>query len=134
MWLTGPVAPRHVGSSQTGARTRVPCIGRQILNHCATREAPHRLFDCNDGLKKGEQESRDDLNVDRGGGGGRMKGLLGILMCDSRFDMWFLTNTHTDAFAMTDFTMQDSLDSLITDYMLHAFLTSLEQKIIPVLQ
>ena len=35
----GPVAPRHVGSSQTRARTRVPCIGRQILNHCATREA-----------------------------------------------------------------------------------------------
>ena len=23
----------------TRARTRVPCIGRQILNHCATREA-----------------------------------------------------------------------------------------------
>ena len=39
MWLTGPVAPRHVGSSQTRARTRVPCIGRQTLNHCATREA-----------------------------------------------------------------------------------------------
>ena len=39
LWLTGPVAPRHVGSSQTRARTRVPCIGRQILNHCATREA-----------------------------------------------------------------------------------------------
>ena len=35
---TGLVAPRHVGSSQTRARTRVPCIGRQILNHCATRE------------------------------------------------------------------------------------------------
>ena len=35
----GLVAPRHVGSSQTRARTRVPCIGRQILNHCATREA-----------------------------------------------------------------------------------------------
>ena len=35
----GPVAPRHVGSSQTRARTRVPCLGRQILNHCATREA-----------------------------------------------------------------------------------------------
>ena len=28
MWLTGPSAPRHVGSSQTRARTRVPCIGR----------------------------------------------------------------------------------------------------------
>ena len=40
MWLTGLAAPRHVGSSQTRARTRVPCIGRQILNHCTTREAP----------------------------------------------------------------------------------------------
>ena len=40
LWVTGPVAPRHVGSSQTRARTHVPCIGRQILNHCATREAP----------------------------------------------------------------------------------------------
>ena len=40
MWLTGLVAPRHVGSSQTRARIRVPCIGRQILNCCATREAP----------------------------------------------------------------------------------------------
>ena len=39
LWLTGPIAPRHVGSSQTRARTCVPCIGRQILNHCATREA-----------------------------------------------------------------------------------------------
>ena len=29
-----------MGSSQTRARTRVPCIGRQILNHYATREAP----------------------------------------------------------------------------------------------
>ena len=40
LWLTGPVAPWHVGSSQTRARTRVPCIGRQIPSHCATREAP----------------------------------------------------------------------------------------------
>ena len=44
LWLTGPVAPRHVGSSQTRARTCVPCIGRQILNHCATREAPRFHF------------------------------------------------------------------------------------------
>ena len=29
---------RHVGSSRTRARTRVPCIGRRILNHCTTRE------------------------------------------------------------------------------------------------
>ena len=44
LWLTGLVAPRHVGSSQTRARTRVPCIGRQILNHCATREAPPAIY------------------------------------------------------------------------------------------
>ena len=42
LWLTVLVAPRHVGSSQTRARTRVPCIGRQTLNHCATREAPQQ--------------------------------------------------------------------------------------------
>ena len=36
----GLVAPRHVGSSRTRARTCVPCIGRWILNHCATREVP----------------------------------------------------------------------------------------------
>ena len=44
LWLTGLVAPWHVGSSQTGARTRVPCIGRQILNHCATKEALLSIF------------------------------------------------------------------------------------------
>ena len=44
LWLTGPAAPRHVGSSQTRARARVPCIGRQTLNHCATREAPGFIF------------------------------------------------------------------------------------------
>ena len=44
LWLTGLVAPRHEGSSQTRARTRVPCIGRQILNHCATREAQLMFF------------------------------------------------------------------------------------------
>ncbi|XP_060157350.1 serine/threonine-protein kinase Nek1 isoform X5 [Globicephala melas] len=43
-WLTGPAVPQHVGSSQTGARTRVPCIGRQTLNHCATREALSSIF------------------------------------------------------------------------------------------
>ena len=44
LWLTGLVAPRHVGSSRTRARTRVPCIGRWILNHCATREVPISLL------------------------------------------------------------------------------------------
>ena len=36
----GLVAPQHVGPPQTRDRTRVPCTGRQILNHCATREVP----------------------------------------------------------------------------------------------
>ncbi|XP_060156886.1 GTP:AMP phosphotransferase AK3, mitochondrial isoform X2 [Globicephala melas] len=40
-WLTGPTALWHVGSSRTGARTRVPCIGRRTLNHCTTREAQY---------------------------------------------------------------------------------------------
>ena len=44
LWLTGPVAPRHMGSSQTRARTRVPCIGRQTLNHWASREALFHSF------------------------------------------------------------------------------------------
>ena len=34
----GLVASQPVGSSCTRARTHVPCIGRWILNHCATRE------------------------------------------------------------------------------------------------
>ena len=44
MWRTGLVAPWHVGSSRTRARTHVPCIGRRILNHCTTREAPEVEF------------------------------------------------------------------------------------------
>ena len=39
LWRTGLAAPRHVGSSRTRARTHVPCISRQVLNPCATREA-----------------------------------------------------------------------------------------------
>ena len=35
----GPSCSKHGGSFQTRARTRFPCIGRQMLNHCATREA-----------------------------------------------------------------------------------------------
>ena len=44
LWLTGLVAPQHVGSSRTRAQTRVPCIGRRILNHCTTREVPGKRF------------------------------------------------------------------------------------------
>ena len=40
----GLVAPQYVGSSQTRDRTLVPCTGRRILNHCATREVPLYAF------------------------------------------------------------------------------------------
>ena len=40
----GPSCSAHVGSSQTRARTRVPCISRHILNHCTTREAQTYVF------------------------------------------------------------------------------------------
>ena len=45
LWPMGLVAPWHVGSSRTRAQTRVSCIGRQSLNHCATREAlAHKIL------------------------------------------------------------------------------------------
>ena len=50
LWLTGLVALQHVGSSQTRARTRVPCIGRQIPNHCTTREALKFFYLVRDGV------------------------------------------------------------------------------------
>ena len=46
---TGLAALRHVGSSQTRDRTRVPCIGRRILNHCTNREVPGFIFNLNFG-------------------------------------------------------------------------------------
>ena len=64
--LTGLVAPRHVGSSQTRARTRVPCVGRQTPNHCATREAlgalliPWSLMSCWD-LEVFDWMNQDDI-------------------------------------------------------------------------
>ena len=44
LWRMGLVVPQHMGSSQTRDQTHVPCIGRQILNHCATREVPEVYF------------------------------------------------------------------------------------------
>ena len=38
------VAPRRVGTCHTRDRTHVLCIGRWILNHWTTREAPIRCF------------------------------------------------------------------------------------------
>ena len=51
-WRTGSVALRHVGSSRTGARTRVPCIGRRIPNHSATREAQDFTFESQNFLRE----------------------------------------------------------------------------------
>ena len=39
-WCMDLVALWHMESSQTRDRTHVPCIGRQILIHCTTREVP----------------------------------------------------------------------------------------------
>ena len=44
LWRKGLCALQHVGTSQTRARTSVLCIGRQILNHCATREVQEPGF------------------------------------------------------------------------------------------
>ncbi|XP_073667176.1 palmitoyltransferase ZDHHC3 isoform X2 [Tursiops truncatus] len=56
-WLTGPATPRHVGSSQTGARTSVPCISRRTLNHCATREALRALSASNESTSPGNAQA-----------------------------------------------------------------------------
>ena len=40
----GPSCSMACGIFPTRARTRVPCIGRQILNHCVTREAQESIF------------------------------------------------------------------------------------------
>ena len=40
LWLTGLLAPRHVGFSQIRERNCISCIGRPTLYHWATREAP----------------------------------------------------------------------------------------------
>ena len=44
LWCLGLVAPRHVGSSQIRNQTHVFSIGRLVLYHGATREAPGKLF------------------------------------------------------------------------------------------
>ena len=33
-----------MGSSQVRDRTRVPCIGRQVLHHCTTKEVPRNMY------------------------------------------------------------------------------------------
>ena len=40
----GLIALWHVESPQTRDRTGVPCICRQILTHCTTREVPYLLL------------------------------------------------------------------------------------------
>ena len=38
LWCRSLVSPRHVGSSQIGDQTYIPCIGRQILNYWTTKK------------------------------------------------------------------------------------------------
>ena len=44
LWCTGLVALRHEGSSWIKDWTHIPCTGRGILNHWATREVMRHLF------------------------------------------------------------------------------------------
>ena len=46
LWNMGSIALYHVGSPQTGDGTRVSCIGRPILIHWASREAPRLNSHC----------------------------------------------------------------------------------------
>ena len=39
-WHAGFVAPRHVESSHTRDRTRIPCFGKWILYHWTSRKVP----------------------------------------------------------------------------------------------
>ena len=43
VWHLCFVALWHVGSSQTGDQTPVPCIAWRVLNHWTTRETPRRF-------------------------------------------------------------------------------------------
>ena len=43
-WCVGLVALWHMESSQTRGQTCVPCIGRQILIHCTTRDVQMNIF------------------------------------------------------------------------------------------
>ena len=45
LWRTDLLALWYVGSFQARDQTRVPCIGRRILNHCAAREVLTIPFD-----------------------------------------------------------------------------------------
>ena len=74
------------GSSQTRARTRVPCIGRQILNHCATREAPALgLCCCAWGFSScGEREPTLRFGAQTLGGGYSASRCSGFSCCRTR--------------------------------------------------
>ena len=64
LWLTDTVALWHVGSSQARARTHVPCTGRQILNHCATREARKEFLNFGFGLFVADIQNTIDFYLD----------------------------------------------------------------------
>ena len=55
-------APWHVDSSHTRDSTHVPCIGRQILNHCTTREVLKRLLMK---VKEGSEKASLKLNIQK---------------------------------------------------------------------
>ena len=71
LWHMGWATSRHVGSSWTRDRTRGSCIGRWILYHWATREAPGitSLCPANTGDKSGTGSILGSGRSPRGGHG-----------------------------------------------------------------
>ena len=52
-----------MGSSQTRAQARVPCIGRRILSHCATSEVPSHSFVYDSFLSVGTTSPQSDYKL-----------------------------------------------------------------------
>ena len=64
LWCMGLVALRHVGSSQTRDWTHVPCSGRWILYHWATKEAQDtEILTCMLGSFYGSYFNNNDLEL-----------------------------------------------------------------------
>ena len=97
----GLSCPRHVGSSQTRARTCVPCTGRWIPNHCATREAPLARFK-NTSLSSIEFACNLLWNTSTNVGKGQDTSVFtAVLVCSNKrleSPMYFSTSTWLDNF------------------------------------
>ena len=63
LWYMGLDVPWRVESSWTRDQTHVPRVGRQILNHCTTREVPVVSFKDEGSHEPGNVDSRCTLKI-----------------------------------------------------------------------